>query len=348
MKALYKMHEGEDGMLFCTDAPIPEPAADEVRIKVYYCGICGTDLHIMRDEFGCFPPLIIGHEFSGVIDSFGENVKGFKKGDRVVAMTACGYCGECEFCRQGLLMLCYEKRGLGSGHNGAFAEYMVLKADKVFHLPEGIPMQEAALCEPIACTVRGAVERAAVKPGDYVYVAGPGAIGQLVAQLAKISGAHVTVGGTDADVERLRLAKELGADEIINVSKEDPLTRAKEITKGSLYNVVFECSGAAPSAATCLDVVKKTGRYNQVGLYGKPIPFDMDKALFKEIKLSNSYSAERTSWVILLRLLEQRKLKLRPLVSKILPLEEWKTAFDMFDRKEGYKILLQCSDDAVD
>lgn len=348
MKALYKMHKGEDGMLFRTDAPMPEPAADEVRIKVYYCGVCGTDLHIMRDEFACFPPLIIGHEFSGVVDSFGENVRGFAKGDRVVSMTAAGFCGECEFCRKGLLMLCYEKRGLGSGHNGAFAEYMVMKADRVFHLPQGLSMQEAALCEPIACTVRGAVERATVKPGDYVYVAGPGAIGQLVAQLAKISGAHVTVAGTDADIERLKLAKEICADETVNVQKEDTLARAKEITKGSLYDVVFECSGAAASAETCLDVVKKTGKFNQVGLYGKPIPFDMDKALFKELDLSNSYSAERTSWVILMRLLEQKRLNIRPLVSKVLPLEEWRTAFEMFDKKEGYKILLQCSEDAMD
>ena len=342
------MHPGIDGMLFREDAPIPQPAADEIRIKVFYTGICGTDLHIMRDEFTCFPPLIIGHEFSGIVDDFGEKVTGFSKGDRVVSMTAAGFCGECEFCREGLLMLCPEKRGLGSGHNGAFAEYMLMKADRVFHLPDNVSMQEAALCEPIACTIRGAVERAVVKPGDYAYVSGPGAIGQLVAQLAKLSGAHVTVGGTDADTDRLRLAKELGADALINVSKEDVLAKAKEITKGSLYNVVFECAGAKSSADICLDIVKKTGRFNQVGLYGKPIPFDMDKALFKECSISNTYSAERTSWVILMRLLEQGKLNIRPLISAILPLEQWEKGFKMADQKTGFKILLQCSEDAYD
>jgi L-iditol 2-dehydrogenase len=348
VKALFKMHAGEDGMLFRTDAPVPEPQPDEIRIKIYYTGICGTDLHIMRDEFNCFPPLIIGHEFSGIVDSLGNDVKGFKKGDRVVSMTAAGFCGECEYCRKGLLMLCPEKRGLGSGYNGAFAEYMVMKADRVFLLPKTISMQEAALCEPIACTIRATIERALVKPGDFVYVSGPGAIGQLVAQLAKISGAHISVGGVDKDIERLGLAQELGADKIINVSKEDVGARAAEITGGAMYNVVFECAGTASSAATCLDIVKKTGKYNQVGLFGKSVPFDMDKALFKELDISNSYSAERTSWVILMRILNLNRLKIRPLISKILPLEAWKKGFKMADNKEGYKILLQCSEDARD
>jgi L-iditol 2-dehydrogenase len=209
-------------------------------------------------------------------------------------------------------------------------------------------MQEAALCEPIACTIRATIERALVKPGDFVYVSGPGAIGQLVAQLAKISGAHITGGGVDKDLERLDLAKELCADEIINVSKENVQKRAAEITGGAMYNVVFECSGVASSSAICLDIVKKTGKYNQVGLFGKPISFDMDKALFKELDISNSYSAERTSWVILMRLLSQNRLKIRPLISKILPLEEWEKGFRMADNKEGYKIILQCSKEAKD
>ena len=340
MKALRKIHPDEDGIQLLTDVPIPAPKAGEVLIKIQYAGICGTDLHIMHDEFKVILPVTIGHEFSGVVEACGEGVDRFAPGDKVVAMTAAGSCGHCTYCQQGLYMLCDEKRGLGSGKDGAFAEYMTMPADRVFKLPDNIPLLDAALCEPLACAVRGAVEIAHVKPGDYVYVSGPGIIGQLVSQLAKIAGGHVTVAGTSQDAKRLELALEMGADEIIDVTRDDVMVCARENTDGSLYDVVFECSGAARAADTCLDVVRKTGHYQQVGLFGKPISFDMDKALLKEVSVANSYASERTSWIIAVRLLKQGKLKLKPLVSAVLPLEEWRKGFVMAEDKEGYKIVL--------
>jgi len=343
MKALRKLRHGEDGLKILTDFAMPVPAAGEVLIKIHYAGICGTDLHIMHDEFKVIPPVTIGHEFSGVVEACGEGADEFAPGDKVVAMTAAGFCGHCTYCQQGLYMLCDKKKALGSGKDGAFAEYMTMPADRMFKLPDNIPLLDAALCEPLACAVRGAVEIAHVKPGDYVYVSGPGIIGQLVAQLANIAGGHVTVAGTSQDAKRLELALELGADEVIDVMRDDVLACARENTNGSLYDVVFECSGAARAADTCLDVVRKTGHYQQVGLFGKPISFDMDKALLKEVNIANSYASERTSWIIALRLLKQGRLQLKPLVSAVLPLEEWRKGFSMAEDKEGYKIIL-CMD----
>ena len=345
MRALRKIKTGPDGICLYTDLPIPEPAAGEVRIRIIYASLCGTDLHIRNDAFPVQMPVTIGHEYCGVIDKIGEGVDGFAVGDRVVSMTAAGFCGHCDLCRAGLYMLCREKRGLGSARNGAFAEYMTFPADRVFKVPVGISTKAAALCEPLACVVRSVLERANVTAGDYVYISGPGVMGQFAAQLAKIAGAFVTIGGTNIDGDRLTQAKRVGADDVVDVTAEDAIAHAERVTGGHMYDVAFECSGSARAIDTCIDVLKKTGHLQQIALYGKPILFDLDKLLMKEITISNSYASERTSWQRLMQLLGTGKLQIEPYCSAVLPLEEWEKAMSMFQNKEGYKILFQLSNE---
>lgn len=339
MKAVCKIAKGQKCEL--RDVKIPEPMPGWVRIKVEYCGICGTDIHIEDDEFATKFPAVIGHEYSGYIEALGEGVTAFQVGDRVVSTTEGITCGTCRYCHEGLMMLCDEQQSTGSTLDGSMAEYVVIPAEQVFRLEDHIDMRVAAMAEPLACCVRNVIESATVNAGDYVYVSGPGTIGQIVAQLAKISGAHVTVAGTAVDTERLAMAKKLGADEIIDVTKENPLDAAKRITKGAMYDVVFECAGAAPSAATCLDVVRKRGHFSQMAIYGKPISFNLDKILNKEVTLASSNASERSSWWIAMRLLEQNKVDLLPLVSNIYPIDDWKTAFLDVRNKIGYKIMIK-------
>ena len=341
MKALRKVHTGPGGVQLFHDMPIPEPAAGEVRIKIIYASVCGTDLHIRDDGFPVKMPVTIGHEYSGVIDALGEGVTDWKLGDKVVSMTAAGYCGHCDFCRSGLYMLCKEKRGLGSARNGAFAEYMTYPADRLFKIPEGVSMKAAALSEPLACCLRGALERTNINAGDYVYVGGPGVMGQFVVQLAKAAGAYVTVGGTSIDAERLALSREIGADDVFDVTAEDPVAHAERVTGGHMYDIAFECAGSARAFDTCIEVLKKTGHLQQVAMYGKPIAVDFDKMLMKEITFSNSYASERTSWQRMMQLLAAGKIQMEPYCSAVLELEDWEKAFSMAENKEGYKILFQ-------
>ena len=341
MKALRKIHTGPGGVQLFHDMPIPEPAPGEVRVKIIYASVCGTDLHIRDDGFPVQMPVTIGHEYSGIVDALGEGVTELSVGDRVVSMTAAGYCGHCDYCRAGLYMLCKEKKGLGSARNGVFAEYMTYPADRIFKIPEGISMKAAALSEPLACCVRGALERTNITSGDYVYVSGPGVMGQFIAQLAKSAGAYVTVGGTSIDAERLALAKKVGADDVFDVTAEDPVAHAERVTGGHMYDVAFECSGSARALDTCIDVLKKTGHLQQVALYAKAIPVNLDKMLMKEIIISNSYASERTSWQRLMRLLAAGKVQMEPYCSAVLDLEDWEKAFSMAEHKEGYKILFQ-------
>ncbi|MFD1167891.1 zinc-dependent alcohol dehydrogenase [Oceanobacillus caeni] len=341
MKALVKKGLGEES-IGLEQIEIPSVGDGKVLVKVHATGICGTDVHILKDEYPANYPVALGHEYSGYVEEVGKNVTNFKKGERVVSHTAAVTCGQCYYCKHGLLMLCEERKSIGSGVNGAFAEYVVVPAELTYKIPENISMDEAALSEPLACIVRSVIERGTVKAGDTVVVSGPGTIGLLTQQVVQASGGNVTVVGTSQDRSRLELAKELGAMEIIVVDDEKEQEKLQSIM--GTFDVAFECSGAAPSAHNCLHLLKKTGLYVQVGLYGKKIPFDHDLALMKEINITNSYASEPTSWVRALQLLESKKVNVKPLISNKLPLEEWEKGFDIVMNKGGFKVLLSPSE----
>lgn len=339
MKALVKVNRGPNGVVL-KDISEPSPAKDQIKVKVHATGICGTDMHILLDEYESKLDVVMGHEYSGIVEEVGSAVTAFKKGDRVISLTAAVTCGQCKYCHEGLLMLCESRLSIGSGVNGGFAEYLVIPAHLAFKIPENISLDEAALSEPLACVVRSVIEMSRIKAGDYVLVSGPGAIGLLTMQVAKACGAKVVVTGTDIDVDRLKLAKELGADEVINISEENAKNEAMKLTNNKGFDIVFECAGAAASADTCLKLLMKTGQYVQVGLFGKSIPFDHDLALKKEVHIVNSFASERTSWERTLRLMESKQVNLKPLISKKLPLSRWEEGFNMAINKEGFKILL--------
>lgn len=323
------------------DLPAPEITDDEVLVKVLFAGVCGTDLHILDNEYSANFPVVLGHEFSGTVARKGKNVTRFDVGDRVVSMTPVSTCGRCEYCQQDLLMLCPERRSIGSGVDGAFAELIKVPEDCVFHVPDNISDVAAALLEPISCCVRAVVECSPVKAGDIVYVSGPGLIGQVVAQLARISGARVVMGGTPKDRDRLEFAKQKGF-EVVELSPgfTDEMLKAQFDLPGG-FDGVYECSGNQHSAEFCLKAVKKKGFYSQVGLFGRPIPFDMDLALTKEVALTKSYAAERTSWKIAIRLISENKLDLSGFVSKTFELTDWESAIESALSKTEYKTMFR-------
>jgi len=338
LKALVKFASGIEGMTV-KEVPEPKPDRNELKVRVLGAGICGTDIHIMRDEYPYNPPVILGHEYMGIVEEAGCGAGEFKKGDFVISLTAAVTCGKCRYCREGLLMLCDKRLSIGSGMNGAFAEYVIIPADLAFKIPDEVENKEdLAICEPFACIVRGVVERSAVKAGDIVLISGPGTIGLMTLQLAKLQGAYVVISGTPDDEHRLELAKKLGAD----VTVSDPSQLDKVVRDLSPYgvDVAFECAGVKASADACVTSLRKQGIYSQIGLFGKQIPVDMDRFLFKEIQMTNSFASERTSWETALRLLKNRKVTLSPLISARLPLEEWKEGFGMVIDRQGYKVVL--------
>jgi len=223
--------------------------------------------------------------------------------------------------------------------HGAFARYVLVPERNVHQLPPQIDELAGALSEPLACCVH-ALEMTRVDPGDIVVVSGPGTVGLLMAQVVKAAGARVVVLGTTADEARLEMARKLGADLALNVQTQDVKRSMDDLTGGAGVDVAFECAGAGPSAQSCLALVRRRGRYAQVGLFGKPVQWDMDQLCFKEIRVSASFAHVPSAWRKAMRLLAAGQVQTRPLVSQVLPITEWQKAFDAFERREGVKTVL--------
>jgi len=342
MKALVKVGFGEDTVKYM-DIPKPEVRPGWLVVKVAYVGICGSDLHLYKDEYNADPPVVMGHEWCGTVEEVGEGVTDFKVGDRIVSMQNIHTCEACYLCRDGHPMLCADKRSLGFFENGAMAEYIAIPAKIAFHIPDTLELLDAVVTEPLACSVKSAIEFSKVIPGDYVFVSGPGTMGIMCAQLALACGARVMMSGTSADEARLNDALKIGVHEVVMCDKEDVEEKARIFTRGEGFDVVMECAGAAPSAATCMKVCKKRGRYNQVGIFAKAITIDLNMMFNKELQYSASYSQRHSSWSRALRILDQKVIDIKPIISEPIPLSEWKRGFDMAFNKEALKVIFDPS-----
>jgi L-iditol 2-dehydrogenase len=342
MKALVKYQTG-DGFMELRDLPEPTPGPGQVLVEVQCTGICGSDLHIFHNDIAIpiRPPVVTGHEFAGIIRGLGPGVEGWAEGDRVVSETAFSYCGVCRHCREGFYNVCNERRTLGYWHNGAFARYTVLPAGRLHRLPDAISFLEGAFTEPLACITHAVYELTHIVPGDLVLVSGPGSVGLATLQVAKAQGARVLVSGSRVDTERLQMARELGADWTLDVSQESLADKVAELTRGVGADVVLECSGAPQAVEAGLLAVRKRGQFTQIGLFGKPFSLDFERICFKEIKVTGSLGSRWASWEMALQLLADHKVDARKLISHVMPLTEWRHAFDMFERKEGRKLVLE-------
>lgn len=341
MRALVKYEQGPQKVQLM-ERPIPPPGEGQVRIQVCYAGICGTDIHIYRDDGGYAtrPPVILGHEFSGVVESVGPGVDPALVGRKVVSETYFITCGHCFYCQTGKPNLCLEKKSIGSGVDGAMAEFVVVPRHNLHLLPPEVDLKEAALTEPLACCVQAVEEMAGIRPGDRVLITGPGAIGLMCLQLAVLAGGRVAMAGMERDRDRLELALELGAEAVFYSDRPGGVEKMAEHFAPFGPDVVLECSGAGPAIQMDLALIRKGGRYVQVGLTGATTPVDMNLVTLKELTLHGTYAQKPVWWTRALELMGAGKLSLAGLVSDVKPLEEWEEAFHQYARGEGLKFLL--------
>jgi L-iditol 2-dehydrogenase len=341
MKGLVKYQRGR-GFMAIREVDESPLAPDDVRITVAGCGICGSDLHIFDDEIA-IPirvPVVAGHEFGGTVIEVGTAVTKTAVGDRVTAEPRVRVCGHCHCCREGFSNICPERKIMGYWLNGAFARTCVVPERCIHKLPENVALLDAALTEPLACGVHAVTELTGVSAGDVVVITGPGPIGLLTMQVAKAEGGTTVVVGRSGDEERLAVARTLGSDAIINLETEDPIQAIQTMTDGYGADVVFECSGAEAGASLGLQIVKKRGRYTQVGLFGRPIRIDFEQIAFKEVVVTGSMGQRPASWERALRLMASGKVKTAPLMTHRLPLTEWEEAFRIFRERAGIKVIL--------
>ena len=217
-------------------------AADEVRIRVMACGVCGTDVHIYHGEAGSAevtPPVVLGHEYAGIVEEVGADVKGLAPGDHV-AVDPNIYCGACTPCRDGKKQFCEHLQALGVTRDGGFAQYSAAPAAQCFKLAPELPFEAGAMAEPLACCLHG-IDAAGIRPGSTVCVIGGGAIGLLMVQLARLSGAAKVILSEPVELRR-SAGLSVGADLAVDPLREDLSARVREAAGKSGADVVIELS----------------------------------------------------------------------------------------------------------
>lgn len=324
------------------DVPVRELKENEVLIKVKYCGVCGTDIHIFNGDGGSFevtPPLIPGHEFAGTVEKIGSAVTAVKVGDRVSADPN-DMCGECYFCKNAMQHFCTNNIGVGTTVDGGFAEYVIIREKQVYKFADGLSFIEAAMAEPISCCLHG-IDLCNIKSGDTVLVMGGGPIGMIMMQLARNAGASKVIMSEPVE-EKRELAKKLGATLTINPLEEDVEAVLRDYCNN--VNVVIECVGNIHTQA---DAIKFAGKGATVMYFGlaapdESLPLKPDDVFKKELKITSSfinpYTFERA-----IQVLESKTVDLESLITNIVPLDEIADVFTKPEYRRTGKVMIQIS-----
>jgi 2-desacetyl-2-hydroxyethyl bacteriochlorophyllide A dehydrogenase len=317
------------------ECELPPLGPEDVRIEVNACGVCGTDVHIIHGAFPLYqPPTIIGHEYSGTVVEVGSNVREIKVGDRVTVDPSGYTCMVCYYCRQGQIHLCPNR----AVFRGAYAEYTTVPERVVYKLPEDLPFDLGALTEPISCAVH-ATGLANPKTGSNALIYGAGTIGLILMQVLLHSGVSRVI-VSEPIASRRELAKEMGADVVVDPTKEDLGEAVKDFTKGIGIDLAFEAVGKPALVKDAASHARRGGKVIIVGVSapGEPtevVPYDI---YYKELTIIGSHIRLFTfpraiNWLT--------KLNLKPIITHEFPLADTLKAIETTERGEGIKVLVK-------
>lgn len=274
-----------DGALAVREVPVPEPGAGEVLVEISHCGICGTDLHLVRERIAR-PGSVLGHEWVGTVAALGEGVDGWRIGQRVVAGPAPG-CGECRSCRRGRPSVCLRRPPVDHlSFRGAFARYVRVDASRLVRVPDELSTRAAALAEPTAVALH-AVNLSDVTPEDRVLLTGAGPVGLLILAVLRARGVHDVVVSEPAASRRVR-ALEVGAAGVALPEDLPPGPRGRPVARP--FSVVFECSGRAAAAEAALDQLGFAGTFVFVGTGHERPRVDHNRVIILELTLLGAYN----------------------------------------------------------
>lgn len=337
MKASYFLGKGSFEV---RQAPELHPGPGEVVIKNMVCGVCGTDVHIFHGEPGSAdvnPPVVLGHEYSGEVVEVGEGVTALKPGDHVTVDPNI-YCGECVYCRNGKKQLCETMQAVGVTRDGGFGEYSLVPAAQAFKLGDSVPYEAGAMAEPVACCLHG-IDLAGIKAGDRVCIVGGGAIGLIMLQLAKLSGASTLV-LSEPNEKRRQVALSLGADAAIDPTAPDARS-AYEAALGDGADVVIECVGNNAAVKSAFQLAKKGAT---IVLFSVPkVDATFDLPLFdvykKELTIKGSFVNPDTHERAV-RLINSGKLDFTSIITHRFNLDQLPEAIAMQMSSESIKVVV--------
>lgn len=340
MKALRKMRAGRG--LSMESAPVPAIGAADVLVRVKTASICGTDLHIYGwdrwSQDRIKPPVTLGHEFCGVVESVGEEVTAVKAGDFVSAEMHVN-CGHCHQCRLGEAHICQNLRIIGIDQDGAFAEFVKIPASNIWKLDPAIPEHYGAILDPLGNAVHTVL--AGPMAGQTVLVTGCGPIGLMSIAVAKACGSS-TVFATETNENRRAMAKKMGADVVLNPAAEDAVTRILAETNGTGVDALLEMSGNPTAIQQGFKALRAGGRASLLGIPTESVPLDLvNDVIFKGATVQGIYGRRMYgTWVQMTALLKAGRLNLEPLFGEREPLEKFENAFAKLKGGLAGKILL--------
>ncbi len=319
------------------EMPVPEIGPDDILVRVKACGICGSDVHGLDGSTGRrLPPIVMGHEASGVVAAVGAGVKDLREGDRVTFDSTI-YCGKCFFCARGELNLCDNREVLGVSpgeyrRHGAFAEYVAVPRRIAYRLPNALSFEHAALIEAVSVAVH-AVEITPVHLGDTGVVVGAGMIGLLAVQALRAAGCTQVI-AVDLDEGRLKAARAMGASDTVNAAEDVPAA-VKALTGGRGAAVALECVGASKPIETAILSVRKGGAVTLVGNVTPKVELPLQSVVSRQIRLQGS-CASNGEYPECIELLTRGVIQVQPLISAVAPLEEGASWFKrLYEHEAG-------------
>ncbi|MFT4548116.1 MAG: L-iditol 2-dehydrogenase [Verrucomicrobiales bacterium] len=330
-----------------SDYPDPEFGDKDVLLRVQACGICGSDVHGMDGSSGRrIPPIIMGHEASGVIEKVGDHVTEWKPGDRVT-FDSTVFCGECDYCKAGKINLCDNRRVMGVScddyrQHGAYAEFVAVPARILFKVPDDLSFEEAAFVEPVSIALH-AVSLIPIKGGETAVVVGAGMIGLLVLQALKAAGCERVI-CVDLDTKKLEMAKELGANEVV-ISDADAVAKIVAMTDGGA-DIAMEVVGISATLNLAINSLRKGGKLGAVGNLAAQTEFPLQAVVTRELTIYGSCACNG-EYADALKAISAGSIRVRPLMSAVAPLSEGAAWFDRLYAGEEDLLKVILKPDAV-
>ena len=325
----------------------PDCGPGELRVKIDACAVCGSDLKTYRNGNPRMkPPMTMGHEFTGLVETVGAGVKGFSNGDRVVMATSIS-CGECCYCRRGWSNLCVSLNPMGFSYPGGMAEYVIIPAialrnGHVIKVPKGIPPEHAALAEPVSCAVN-AVQSCAIHEGETVVVLGAGPLGIMNLFVAREYGASRTI-LAQREGRRLEQARGFSCDRLVNTTRENLLEVVREETGGVGADCIIVTAPEAAAQEQALDVVRKKGRvclFASLPVGKSMLSIDSRKIHYGELTVLGASDSTPRQVEEAVSLLARRDFPAERLAHPILGLDQVLEAFRVMESREGMRVVLK-------
>ncbi len=323
------------------EVPTPTPALGEVRVAVLACGFCHTDLHYMDHGVATAkpPPIILGHEIAGRVDALGPGVDGVAVGDRVL-VPAVLPCGRCGYCRTGRENICPQMKMVGNHIDGGFAEFLVVPAKDLVALPKEIdPLAGCIISDALTTPFHAVVHRAAVRPGERVAVIGCGGVGINVVQFAAVAGAQVVA--IDLNEAKLDVARQLGATETLNPSRTEDVGKEVRRIWGDGVDVAIEAVGSPATIALSFATLRRGGRLCLLGYSSAPATFPAHRVMFLEYAIVGSLGCRPGDYPRVVELVREGRVKLDPVITGRVSLDEIETAADRLRRGEGFRTVVR-------